>query len=64
MKILGIGAGSMGRRRLRELRHFVEAVQGKHPFTMTNLDEELFNVRVFHAVLESSEEQREIATGP
>ncbi|MBI3942285.1 MAG: Gfo/Idh/MocA family oxidoreductase [Chloroflexi bacterium] len=45
---------------LRELRHFLEAAQGAHPFTMTNLGEELQNVRVFHAILRSAQEGHEV----
>jgi predicted dehydrogenase len=45
---------------LREMRHFLGAVQGKHPYSMSNPQEELANVRVFHAFCKSSEEKQEV----
>jgi predicted dehydrogenase len=46
---------------LREIRHFLDAVEGKQPYAMTNVAEELQNVRTFHAVVRSSEDRREVA---
>ena len=46
---------------LREMRHFLEAAKGKHPYTMTNIKEELQTVRTFHAIVASSEMKRELS---
>ena len=46
---------------LREVRHFLEAVRGEHPFTMSSAAEELDSVRVFHAILRSASEGRRVA---
>ncbi len=45
---------------LRELRHFLDAVRGKHPFTMSSVAEELQVVRTFHAIVRSAEQNREV----
>lgn len=45
---------------LREMRHFLGAAQGTHPFTMTSLGEESQNVRVYHAILRSAQEGHEV----
>ena len=45
---------------LREMRHFIQAVTGKEPYSMTSIVEELATVRAFHAALKSNEEGREI----
>lgn len=45
---------------LREMRHFLDAAEGKHPYTMTNINEELQNVKAFHAIMESSGKNREL----
>lgn len=46
---------------LREMRHFCDAVQGKGPFTMGTVAEELQTVRAFHAILQSAGQGREVA---
>ena len=46
---------------LRELRHFLDAVRGERTFSMANVDEELHNVRVFHAIRRSAAEGRPVA---
>jgi predicted dehydrogenase len=45
---------------LREMRHFVNAVQGKAPYTAVTLEEELHNVEIYHAVLRSGETGLEV----
>jgi predicted dehydrogenase len=44
---------------LREMRHFIEAAEGKHPYTLATIEEELHNVRVFAAIVESSNSFKE-----
>jgi len=44
----------------REMRHFVEAARGTQPYTMLSIADELHTVRTFQAVVQSSQEQREI----
>ena len=44
---------------LREMRHFVDAVRGEHPYSISTLEDELKNVRTFHAIVKSSEQFRE-----
>jgi len=44
---------------LREMRHFVEAARGEHPYSISTIDEELKNVRAFHAIVQSSESLKE-----
>ena len=46
---------------LREMRHFCDAAQGRRPFTMSTVAEELQTVRVLHAILRSAEQGREVA---
>jgi predicted dehydrogenase len=46
---------------LREMRHFLDAALGRHPFSMTSVVEELWNVRTLHAIVRSSEEKHEVA---
>jgi predicted dehydrogenase len=46
---------------LREMRHYVCAVENKAPYTMCTIAEELNTVAAFHAVLKSSSEGREVA---
>jgi len=45
---------------LREMRHFTDAVQGRAPYTMCSVREELNTVAAFHAVLNSAGEGREL----
>lgn len=45
---------------LREMKHFLEAAQGVRPYTMLSVAAELQTVRTFQAVVQSSQEQREI----
>jgi predicted dehydrogenase len=45
---------------LREMRHFLEAAEDKHPYTMTDINEELQTVRTFQAIVASSEMKREV----
>lgn len=45
---------------LREMRHFLDAASKRAPYTMTNIQEELQTVRTFHAIVQSSEEKREV----
>jgi len=47
-------------RYLREMSHFLEAVEGKAPYDCVTLDEELHDVEVYHAVLRSSEIKQEV----
>lgn len=49
---------------LREMMHFMDAVEGKAPYTWTSLEEELHNVEVYHAVLRSSELKQEVNVKP
>ena len=42
-----------------QMRHFIEAAEGKHPYTLATIEEELHNVRVFAAIVESSKSFRE-----
>jgi predicted dehydrogenase len=44
---------------LREMRHFLGAAQGRHPYTM-GIAEELQTVRVFQAIVESSQSRQEV----
>ena len=48
---------------LREMRYFLDAVEGKHPYTMATFEEELHSVQVFHTIVRSSQEQRELKVG-
>ena len=48
---------------LREMKHFVDAVSGKHPYQLATPEEELHSVRTFHAILRSSDEKREVKVG-
>lgn len=48
---------------LREMRHFLDAALGKRPYSMASVKEELNTVRVFHAILRSNDQKREIAMG-
>jgi predicted dehydrogenase len=41
---------------LREMRHFLDAAEGKHPYTLATIEEELHNVRTFHRFLDTSEQ--------
>ena len=45
---------------LREMGHFLGAVQGDHHFNMSSVAEELQTVRVFHAIMQSSETGGEV----
>lgn len=45
---------------LREMTHFVAAVRGSEPYTGCTIQEELSNVNVFHAILDSARQGREI----
>lgn len=45
---------------LREMRHFMEAVQGKAPYSAVTLEEELHDVEIYHAVLRSGETGQEV----
>lgn len=45
---------------LREMKHFVGAISGRHPYTMATTKEELHSVRVFHTMLRSDAENREL----
>lgn len=45
---------------LREMRHFLDAVSKKAPYTMASIHEELQTVKTFHAIVQSSEEKREV----
>jgi predicted dehydrogenase len=45
---------------LREMHHFMEACRGEHPYTQATLEQELHTVRTFHAIVGSSEQQREL----
>lgn len=45
---------------LREMRHFLEAARGTQPYTMLSIADELHTVRTFQAVVQSSQEQREV----
>ena len=42
------------------MRHFLDAAEGKHPYTMTNINEELQTVKAFHAIVESSGMKKEL----
>ena len=46
---------------LREMRHLLDAVAGKIPYTGCSMQEELHTVAAFHAVLKSAQEGREIS---
>jgi predicted dehydrogenase len=50
----GAGDYSYESNYLREMRHFVEAVAGTHPYTTATVPEELQTLRVFDAVVASS----------
>jgi predicted dehydrogenase len=39
---------------LREMRHFVDAAAGKHPYSTATVADELQNLRVFNAIVSSS----------
>jgi predicted dehydrogenase len=41
---------------LREMRHYLDAIQGNAPYTGCTIEEELNTVATFHTVLKSSEE--------
>lgn len=45
---------------LREMRHYLDAVQNGVPYTMCTIAEELNTVAAFHAVLKSAREGREL----
>lgn len=45
---------------LREMRHYLDAVRGKAPYTGCTLNEELENVAAFRAILCSAEQGREL----
>ncbi len=45
---------------LREMRHYLDAVQGKTRYTGCTIEEELKTVAAFHAVLQSAEQGREV----
>lgn len=45
---------------LREMRHFIEAAAGRHPYTTATPQEDLQTLRVFHAVIESSKTFSEV----
>jgi predicted dehydrogenase len=45
---------------LREMRHFLDAVEGKAPYTACTVREELKTVAAYHAVLQSAEQGREV----
>jgi predicted dehydrogenase len=45
---------------LREMRHFIDAVEGKAPYTAVTLEEELHDVEIYHAVLRSGETGQEV----
>ena len=67
VKILCIGAGSMGRRRLRDLVHLnpgrimlLESQPERCRNTAATVEEEWASVRAFHAILRSAAEKREI----
>jgi predicted dehydrogenase len=45
---------------LREMRHFLDAVQGKAAYTAVTLKEELHDVEIYHAVLQSGETGQEV----
>lgn len=45
---------------LREMRHFLDATEDKHPYTMTSINEELQTVKAFHAIVESSRMKLEL----
>ena len=44
---------------LREMKHFLDAAEGKRPYTLATVEEELRTVRTFHALVESNEQHRE-----
>jgi predicted dehydrogenase len=46
---------------LREMRHFVEAAEGRHPYTTSSVSEELQTLRVFEAIQKSSKTFSETA---
>jgi predicted dehydrogenase len=48
---------------LREMQHFLGAVEGKHPYSMATVAEELQTLRVVHAAVQSDKEKREVAVG-
>jgi predicted dehydrogenase len=45
---------------LREMRHFLGAARGEHPYSMATIADELQTVRIFHTLLRSDEERREL----
>jgi len=45
---------------LREMRHFLGAASGKHPFSKASIPDELQTVRIFNTLLRSNEEGREL----
>jgi predicted dehydrogenase len=46
---------------LREMRHYLDAIQGKTPYTGCTIEEELHTVAAFHTILKSAQDGREIA---
>jgi predicted dehydrogenase len=44
----------------REMRHFMDAVRGKAPYTAVTLEEELHDVEIYHAVLKSGDTGQEV----
>ncbi len=46
---------------VREMRHYLNAVAGKTPYTGCTIEEELKTVATFHAVLTSAEQGREVS---
>jgi predicted dehydrogenase len=44
---------------LREMENFLEAAEGTRPYTTATIEEELHNVRLFHTLLDSSDQHNE-----
>jgi predicted dehydrogenase len=48
---------------LREMENFIEAAEGTSSYTTATIEEELHNVRLFHTLLDSSDEHNERLVG-
>lgn len=46
---------------LREMRHYLDAIQGKAPYTGCTIEEELHTVAAFDSILKSAQQGRELA---
>jgi predicted dehydrogenase len=44
---------------LREMKHFLEAAEGKREYALATVEEELRTIRTFHAIVESDKQHRE-----